>query len=270
MKADLHVHTNVSDSNYSIEETIQQAKKNGVQYLGIVDHDTTVGLEKALKIGEKYQVKVIPGIEISAYDFKKKRKIHILGYNFDLKAVNIQKLCDPIIQRRYENCIWQIERLIENDYNISLEEVEAKANKSTCLYKQHIMAVLMEKGYTDSIYSDLYRELFKDKGICARDIEYVDAFKAVEAIKKDKGLAILAHPGQTNSYEIIEELQEVGLDGLELYHEDNSPEDYKRIMEYALKYNFLLSGGSDFHGDYGGKTDIGELPVPFKYVREFL
>jgi hypothetical protein len=270
MKADLHVHTSISDSNYSIEETIQKAKNNEVKYLGIVDHDTTAGLEKAIKIGGKYQVTVIPGIEISAYDFKRKRKVHILGYNFDLRAVNIEKLCSPIIQRRHENSIWQIEKLVEHNYNISLEEVGAKAKDSTCIYKQHIMAVLIEKGYTDSIYSDLYKKLFKNNGICARDIEYIDAFKAVEAIKQDKGLAILAHPGQLNSYEIIEELLEVGLDGLELCHEGHAPKDYKIIMEYALKYNLLLSGGSDFHGEYGGKTDIGGLPVPFKYVKYFL
>ncbi|MBA1335507.1 MAG: putative metal-dependent phosphoesterases (PHP family) [Firmicutes bacterium] len=270
MRMDLHVHTNISDSDYSLEETMERARENGVRYLGIVDHDTTAGLKKAISIGEKYGVKVIPGIEISAYDFKRKQKIHILGYNFDLNAANIRKLCDPIIRRRHANCIWQIGNLVENGYSISLEEVKAKARNSTCIYKQHIMAVLMEKGYTDAIYSDLYTALFKNNGICAGDIEYVDAFKAVEAVKQDKGTAILAHPGQSGSFDIIEELREVDLDGLELYHEDHCANDHKRIMEYAFKYNMILSGGSDFHGNYGGRTDIGELSVPPEYVREFL
>ena len=54
-----------------------------------------------------------------------------------------------------------------------------------------------------SIYSELYRWLFKNGGVCARDIEYVSAFDAIDAIKKDGGLAVLAHPGQLNSYGII-------------------------------------------------------------------
>jgi len=270
VKADLHVHTAVSDSSYTVEETIQRAKENDVRYLGLVDHDTVAGLKKALLIGEKAGIQIIPGIEISAFDFKRKRKVHILGYNFDLKATNIRKLCDPIIAKRNNHSLWQIKTLIENGFKITLEEVFKKAKNSTCIYKQHIMAVLMDKGYCSEIYCGLYYQLFKNQGICAGDIAYVDAFQAVQAVKLDGGKAVLAHPGQLASYEIMEELIGWGLDGVELYHEDHNFGDHKRILAYSAKHGMILTGGSDFHGIYGGTTEIGGLPIALEYLRDLI
>lgn len=269
MKADLHVHTNISDSNYSIEETIKIAKENGVTHLGIVDHDTVDGLKKAMKLGKEHGVHVIPGIEISAFDFQKNKKVHILGFNFSLDAPNIRKICDGIINERHDNSLWQIKRLIEHGYDITVKEVAEKAKDSTCFYKQHIMDVFVEKGYTDKIYSELYQKLFKGEGICARDIQYIDVFEAVKAIKADGGIAILAHPSQQDSYDLIDDLVKVGLDGVELYHEDHTDEDHQKILGYKDKYNLILTGGSDYHGQYGSNVQIGDLCMPSEYIEYF-
>jgi len=270
MKVDLHVHTNISDSDYSIEEIIRIAKENDVKYIGIVNHDTVKGLEEAIEIGKNEEVCIIPGIEISAYDYKRNKKVHILGYNFNLKAESIKALCNPIINRRNNNSIRQIDILRENGYNISLEEVQEKSRNGTCIYKQHIMAVLIDKGYCSEIYSDLYYKLFKNGGICSGDIDYVDAFVAVEAIKNDGGKAIIAHPGQLDSYEIMDELWNSGLDGIELYHEDHSAEDLIKILEYSVNHPVILTGGSDFHGTYGDKSSMGKITVPMSFVGQLL
>lgn len=270
MKVDLHVHTNVSDSSCSIEETIKMAKERRVTHLGIVDHDTTDGLIEAIEFGKKYGVKVIPGIEISAYDFEKKKKVHILGFQFDLAAPNIKKICDKIIKRRHNNSLWQIERLYENGYDIRLKDIEEKAERSRCIYKQHIMEVLVEKGYTTEMYSSLYQEIFKGNGICARDIEYASAFDAVKAVKDDGGIAILAHPGQFNSYYLIDDLVKAGLDGIEMYHQYHTDEDHKIIAQYREKHDLILTGGSDYHGKYGAKEiQIGEITTPEEYIKYF-
>ena len=103
-----------------------------------------------------------------------------------------------------------------------------------------------------------------------RDIEYVSAFDAIDAIKKDGGLAVLAHPGQLNSYYIIPQLLTKGLDGIEINHPSHSEEDIKRIKKIADFSGLILTGGSDFHGDYNeSKTDIGELESPKEYLQFF-
>ena len=268
MKGDLHIHTDISDGSYTTEEIIKMAKEKNLTHIAITNHDTVKGLNQAINLGKKYNVKVIPGIEISAYDFENNRKVHILGYNFDLKGTHITKLCDPTLKARDENSRWQIKTLMENGFDIDLKSVEEKSKNSTAIYKQHIMHVLIEKDYTSEIYSDLYRRIFKNNGICAKDIKYVDACDAVKAIKKDGGFAVLAHPGQLNSYDIIPQLVESGLDGLEINHHDHTDEDKNKIMKYAEEYKLFLTGGTDFHGKYGTiKMELGNITAPEEVLK---
>ena len=189
--------------------------------------------------------------------------MHILGYDFDLNGENIRKICDPLLERRDENSRWQIDTLLQNNYHLDLEYIKEKSKLREIIYKQHIMMALIKNKYTDAIYSDLYRKLFKNGGICAKDIEYVDVFDAVKAIKSDGGLAVLAHPGQLNSYDIIPDLVVKGLDGIEINHHSHSEEDIKKVREYSQIYNLILTGGTDFHGEYGEKSmKIGEIICP--------
>jgi len=63
--ADLHNHTTASDGDLSPEELIQKMKDLGVSVVGVTDHDTDQGLERAIAEGVKTGVKVVPGVEIS-------------------------------------------------------------------------------------------------------------------------------------------------------------------------------------------------------------
>jgi fructose-1,6-bisphosphatase/inositol monophosphatase family enzyme/predicted metal-dependent phosphoesterase TrpH len=269
MKADLHVHTDISDSSCDLEHTLKLAKVKGITHLGIVNHDTVEGLKEAIEKGAMEGIKVIPGVEISAYDSESGKKVHILGYSFDLEAEKIRKLCDSVLLSRSENSIRQLKTLINNNYEININKIFNRSKNSRVIYKQHIMAELKEQGYTDTIYSELYKKLFKNNGICAETVEYVDAVEAIKAIKADKGIAILAHPGQLDSYSLIDKLFKAGLDGIELYHEDHTEEDCIKIKEYGDKYNFILTGGSDFHGEYGTDIELGEIVSPLEYLYIF-
>lgn len=266
MKADLHVHSTFSDGANTVEEILYMAKGRGLTHISFVDHDTVRGIPFALELGMSNGVTVIPGIEISAYDFTRNRKVHILGYMFDEYAVNIQELCIPLLKRRHKNSIWQAQQLINNGYGLSLNKLDEGCKRSRVLYKQHIMAAMMDLPYTNPDYQKLYKSIFKNDGICTRDISYVDAIDAVKAIKADNGFAVLAHPGQMNSYDMIPELVEAGLDGIELNHLDHTEEDRKKIRFYATKYNLALSGGSDFHGRFGADIEIGDIECPYSFI----
>lgn len=270
MKGDLHVHTDISDSSYNLIETLEMAKANDVTHIGIVNHDTVRGLKEAIDMGKRMGIKVIPGIEISSYDFTNNRKVHILGYNFNLEGRNIRKLCDPLLERRNENSRRQMETLIKFGYKLDTDYINEKCRNSRVLYKQHIMMGMIKAGYTHKIYSDLYRELFKNGGICDYDIEYVDALSAVQAIKDDGGLAVLAHPGQLNSYSIIPNLIKKGLDGIERYHHSHTEKDIDRVKEICKRYDLIQTGGTDFHGEYGEKNImIGQIESPIEYLDLF-
>lgn len=268
MKIDLHVHTDISDGACNIEEILSMAKANNVTHLAIANHDTLAGLPEAIATGKNQGITIFPAIEISACNPVNNKKIHILGYNINLKGKNVTTLCAPVLQKRHKNSLWQIEQLTKAGYDLELNNIFKHAKGGT-IYKQHIMAELIKKGYTDQIYSNLYQQLFKKNGICARDIEYVDASDAVRAIKADGGIAVLAHPGQLDSYDLIDELVQVGLDGIELNHEDHTPDDHKKIWEYQKKHNLILTGGSDFHGRFGTNIQIGDICCPEEYISTF-
>jgi phosphoribosyl 1,2-cyclic phosphate 1,2-diphosphodiesterase len=262
MKADLHIHSNYSDGSFSVEELLQMASKKDLTHVSLVDHDTIRGIESAQVAGEKYGITVIPGIEISAYDFSRNRKVHILGYAFDKEATQIKRLCNPLLSRRHENSLWQIHQLQKNHFDIEFIEVAKKAMMSGVIYKQHIMEVLVDEPFNTHYYKQLYKKLFKGNGICDREIEYVDAISAVRAIKADNGYAVLAHPGQLDSYDLIPDLVKNGLDGIERNHIAHTAEDRKRVEQYANEYSLFQTGGSDFHGRYGCQVEIGEQLSP--------
>lgn len=257
MKADLHVHSTYSDGSDSVEEVLNQARQQGVTHLSFVDHDTVDGAQETLELGQRAGINVIPGIEISAYDFKRNRKVHVLGYAINTSAPAIRALCEPLLARRHAHSMWQMERIAKAGNAIDYNSVANLAHPGNTIYKQHIMAHLTDAPFSSPAYQTLYRSLFKGDGPAAGDIVYVNALDAVRAIKEDGGLAVVAHPGQLDSYDLIPELVEIGLDGIERNHPDHDPTDHARIDELAREYELFLTGGSDYHGSFGTPVTIG-------------
>ncbi|MFD2924006.1 PHP domain-containing protein [Halobacillus naozhouensis] len=262
MKADLHVHSHYSDGSDSVEEVVRQARDNGVTHISFVDHDTVDGLPEIIMLGEKYGIEVIPGIEISAYDFKRKRKVHVLGYHYRPEAIHIKSVCQLILERRQKHSLWQILQLNNAGYELDIEAIMETAWPSKTIYKQHVMSHLTESAYSSPDYRTLYHLLFKYGGVASGDIEYLDAFAAVEAIVADGGVAVVAHPGQLDSYDIIPELVEVGLGGVERNHPDHTEKDHQKVEALAKLYSLAMTGGTDYHGSFGTAIEVGSLTSP--------
>jgi hypothetical protein len=249
---------------------MKQASEHGVTHISFVDHDTVKGLPEVLELGEKYGIEVIPGIEISAYDFKRDRKVHVLGYNYHPEAVHIQSICEELLQRRQAHSLWQIAQLIAVGYELDVEAIMECAKPSKTIYKQHIMHQLTEEVYMSTEYKRLYKSLFKGDGVASGDIVYIDAIEAVKAIVADGGLAVVAHPGQLDSYDLISELVENGLGGIERNHMDHTEEDHQKVEYLAQKYDLVMTGGTDFHGSYGATIEVGDIVSPSNLAAIFL
>lgn len=257
MRADLHVHTTVSDGSDTFEELLGQARERGIERIAFTNHDTTQGLDEAIGLGESFDVQVVGGIEVSAWDMKRNRKVHVLGYGLKEHSPAVAALCGPVLERRNANSLWQLDQLVAAGYGVDVEHALRLGHASTCLYKQHLMDALTDEPYASPRYRTLYRSVFKDGGICDRDIAYVDARDAVRAIVEDGGTAVLAHPGQLDSYDILPELVACGLLGIEQHHPDHSPVDHVRCARVAERYGLKLTAGSDYHGRFGGVPFLG-------------
>ncbi|MCL1632168.1 PHP domain-containing protein [Sporolactobacillus sp. CPB3-1] len=260
---DLHCHTSISDNSDSIETVLDQAKHNGVDFLAITDHDTTSGIARAVSYGKKIGVTVIPGIEISGYDYARDRRAHLLGLFIDPEHPAIETLCRPMREERAQASKEMVDRLITLGYSITWEEVAAHAADSTNVYKQHIMHTLIDKGYTDAIYGDLYHQLFaRGQGSAYVPVHYLDARDAIQTIRAAGGVPILAHPGQFDNFTAVPEWVRAGLEGIEVYHPLHDSLAEQQAMQLAEKHGLVISGGSDYHGFYSDTgSSIGDKGI---------
>ncbi len=245
MKADLHVHSTISDGSFSREEIVQMAIDKKLTHISFTDHDCTTGFDKLSGLSE--DLVIVPGVEISAFDFEKGKKVHVLGYDYK-NPEPIDSLCTPLLRKRHENSLKQIEILADNGYQIC--EGDVLKYSGEYIYKQHILKYLVDTNQADEMFGDVYKNIFKNGGVCHFDIRYIDACEAVKAIKQAGGYAVLAHCGQQKNYSSVKKLKLAGLDGIELFHPSNDDEALDRILTIAEDYELFCTGGSDFHGEY--------------------
>lgn len=265
MKADLHIHSTVSDGSFTREQIVAHAIKKGLDVIAFTDHDTVAHINDLPLSG---QIKVLGGIEVSAFDKELNCKVHILGYNIRKPEI-LEKAVAPTLIARHENCMKQIEILQKNGFQIDLTKIRRADN--TYIYKQHIMDYLVKTRQVEDMFGEFYQRIFKHGGICDFDIEYSDPRDMVEAICDAGGLAVLAHSGQQQNFILIPGLVKCGLKGLEYNHPANSAKDKEIIKKYAKEYDLFLTGGSDFHGAFENKSaDIGDYLSEESGITEIL
>ncbi len=264
MSVELHCHTTFSDGSLSVRETLALAKKKGVTHLAITDHDTTGGIETAVELGHSLEIEIIPGIEISAYDFKRRKRAHILGYYVQPEHEALKKLCSPLIARRQEASRKMVEILSDTGYKITWEQVLHYAGEGG-VFKQHIMHALVAAGYSSNIFSNLAQTLFsrgeqgQPRGIAYIPITYIDAIEAIQAIRSAGGVPVLAHPGQYDNLPAVPEWVNTGLEGLEVQHPAHDTETEQQVASLAQSFKLVTTSGSDFHGLYGEHSfSLGE------------
>lgn len=218
----------------------------------------------------------MPGIEISAYDYQRNNRAHILGLFIELGHPSLDLLCTSLVQSRNQASCEMVRKVIAAGYDISWEDVQ-KYEGGTGVYKQHIMHALLDKGYCESIYCDLYKKLFRigstsePQGIAYIQLEYIDAQAAIRAVREAGGIAVLAHPGQLNNFDAIDDWVELGLEGIEVFHPSHNEDDRQTSLRYAQKHNLIMTGGSDFHGFYGEKpVELGCLELDEVCIYELL
>jgi len=272
LSADLHCHTRLSDGSLGIEDLILLAQRSGITTIAITDHDCLAGTVRGKIIGERHNVDVIPGVELSAFDTEHDKRVHILCYLAE-NPDRLEGLCKRTsLARRKASQLMMVKA--SQRYPIASDLVIKCAAGSTNIYKQHIMHALVECGYATSIFCPLYQELFSEESennILIK-INYPEPKEIIEAIHEAGGIAVLAHPGMYDNFELLEtELLEMGIDGVEVWHPKNDDKQRERLIAFAKKNKLLMTGGSDFHGFYNEvPTKIGDCTMPQEEFEAFL
>ena len=271
MAADLHCHTKLSDGSVGIEDLIVIAQKSGIDTIAITDHDCLAGTVRGQVIGKRYGVNIIPGVELSAFDNEVGKKVHILCYLAD-KPDRLEGLCKRTsVARKRAGQIMMLK--VASRFPVSTDFIVSHASGSTNLFKQHIMHALMDAGYTNEIFGDLYYALFSgnsETNILA-PVKYPEVEEVINEIHGAGGIAVLAHPAIYNNFEEIDKYIEMGLDGIEVWHPSADDETIEKLIKICKKNKLLLTGGSDFHGIYGGKSvTLGTCMTPDEHVDKLM
>ncbi|QAT49827.1 PHP domain-containing protein [Caproiciproducens sp. NJN-50] len=263
MAADLHCHTKISDGSVEADEILMLAAQSGIPVISVTDHDTFSGSAGAAVAGEKYGVGVIPGAEFSSVDPLTGRKAHILCY-FCKEPRRLEGLCMRMKAER-DRAAEMMMRKVTEIYPVSKEMILRRAKGSTTVYKQHIMHALMDAGDADEFYGTVYHRLFNPQdGLAYVPVHYPDVHEVTARIREADGIAVLAHPGEYDSYALLEQLaQDHEIDGVEVWHPKNREGDERSFSETARKYGLIMTGGTDFHGMYRKRgVPLGTCTTP--------
>jgi 3',5'-nucleoside bisphosphate phosphatase len=257
---DLHSHTNESDGTCSPEQLVQEAARSGVNVLGITDHDTFKGFDQAGPAARDAGVELVCGIELSTKLHG--HSVHLLGYFLgDGGLQDFRKWVLDLQAARRDRNIRLVQRLQDLGFDITLAEAEARGRGMTG--RPHFAQIMVEKGYVSNL-----RQAFDDyldesaKGyVYRREPQFAEG---VQKIRQAGGIASLAHPVRVKGDipALMPELCDAGLNAIEAYHSDHTPEDTALYLDLANRYGLQVTGGSDFHGDVKPDVKLGKLQVP--------
>ncbi len=265
---DLHIHTTASDGVRTPQEIIDMAVKIGLKGIAISDHDTVAGLGQARQYLDttSYSLDFIPAIELNTDAGED--EVHILGYFIDPESVALNQRLLEIRNSRYHRAEQMVGRLQELGLKITFEHVQALA-QGELIARPHIARALMNNQYCTSI-----PEAFA-KYIGRGSPGYVPRYKflpqeAIELIKNAGGIAVLAHPGLIQHKDKVTEIINSGIEGLEVFYPEHSPEQIDELMELARHHRLLITGGSDYHGPASSesRTNMGSAGVSKDLVNQ--
>lgn len=270
VKVDFHVHTNSSDGILSPSEVVKRAYKNNVKYLSITDHDTVSGLSEAIDESLKYNITLIPGIELSTQH--NNESVHILGFFKDnnFKNDDLIKELAKITNHRVVRAKKMISKLKE-EFNIEINFEKISKETNDTIARPHIAREIVNSGYPYT-HNEIF-DNFIGKGCKA----YVPTLKlstidGLKLLKDYNATVFLAHPKLIKNTK-IEEFLSMDFDGIEAIYFQNTLEENQKFIKIAKDNNLLVSCGSDFHGDLKNDDrhgDIGSIELPFEYLSKLL
>lgn len=249
---DLHTHTTLSDGSTPIQRLPFLAARAGLGHLAISDHDSVQAVRYACQNPVQQGVCLIPATELTAYDFERGQRVHLLCYWPD-DCDALRRHCQVMAARRNRACTQSGRELETLCPQFSLQDALAYARAGGgVLYKATLMRVLCNIGQAEGIYGETYRRLFGKSsapGPILHDPEYEPVEAVLQTARASRAVVVFAHPSVYHSMPLVRRLAAQGLiDGVEIEHPRNTPEDKEELRDIACRYGLIATGGTDYHG----------------------
>ncbi len=243
---DLHSHTTASDGQYTPDELLQLAADAGITTLAVTDHDTVAGLAACESAAKQHGIRLVPGIEVSA--FVGKKEVHILGHFVERTEPRLSRFADELRVEREKRMVRMVAKVKALGFPITMDHVRQIAGDAH-LGRPHLARVLVEGHWCLDTKEAFDRFLGDGKPGAVPRFEVTSA-AAIALIHGAGGTATLAHPGTSKVLQFeLEQLKREGLDGLEADHSDHPKHVRERFLGWAAQLDLIATSGSDFHGE---------------------
>lgn len=254
-RADMHCHTTCSDGTVNPTDIIHLAAHLDLQGLSITDHDTIDAYQTASPIAKLKEISLISGVEFSAV--LRGSSVHILAYSFASSSTLIEQFCKRHLQRRTSRNEQILKLLASHGMPISREDFPAGTLDSKHpIGRPHIALAMVKKGYVSSI-QQAFHEYIGDKKSCCVIGDSFTVEETLEIIHAANGLAVIAHPHLIDEDKILRELLLMNFDGIEGYYAKFPRTAQERWVQIGSKKGWIVTGGSDFHGEIKPHLPLG-------------
>jgi len=247
---DIHTHTTCSDGTDRPRDLVNKAIVQGLEVLGISDHDTTSGWEEATQ-ALRGTLKLALGAEISCLTTDG-ISVHMLGMLFDPNHQEMQTVLEETRDGRLPRMRKMIEKMRAEGMDISIEDVENAMPVGATMGRPHLADALVAKKIVKSRDEAFIDLLHNDSRFYVSHAAPTPV-EAIALIRRAGGVAVIAHPfashrGQVLKPDDFADLVAAGLNGIEVDHRDQNPDERAMLRVIARELDLVVTGSSDYHG----------------------
>jgi len=247
---DIHTHTTCSDGTDRPRDLVNKAIVQGLEVLGISDHDTTSGWEEATQ-ALRGTLKLALGAEISCLTTDG-ISVHMLGILFDPNHQEMQTVLEETRDGRLPRMRKMIEKMRAEGMDISIEDVENAMPVGATMGRPHLADALVAKKIVKS-RDEAFIDLLHNDSRFYVSHSAPTPVEAIALIRRAGGVAVIAHPfashrGQVLKPDDFADLVAAGLNGIEVDHRDQNPDERAMLRVIARELDLVVTGSSDYHG----------------------
>lgn len=261
MRIDLHVHSSVSDGTDTPTRLVLKAQQEGLDVIGLADHDTFDGIPEAVEASKRVGVTVLPGVEMSCKAGE--LSVHLLGYGCDPYYRPLVEELARIRVGRSGRLQATADALTGIGLPLTVDDIMASAAAAPSVGRPHVADALVEKGYVAD-RDEAFRLYLADgkPGYVPRYAPSVE--HAIDLVHEAGGVAVIAHPWARGGEDVLTApylerlVGEHGLDGIEVNHPDHDDDQRELLFQLGARLGLIRTGASDYHGLGKKNHELGQ------------